>query len=173
MINISGLNTGAARALTEIDRLSEVSKVKDTDKGTKERAQKPARDEYIPEEKQEPSGQYWIGKDGSGQIKVHFEDPERKADEPDTKKSEQADSANRPNSGGRKSERCVGNTDKVDREIEKLKKKKEKLEQQINTAKDEKSVKELERQLAQVERELSEKDNDTYRKQHTTFTQLS
>lgn len=68
-------------------------------------------------------------------------------------------------------EKCVGNTDKVDREIRELKEKKKKLEQQLKTASgDEKKTKELENKLAQVERELSQKDNDTYRRQHSTFT---
>lgn len=66
---------------------------------------------------------------------------------------------------------CVGNTDKVEREIRELKQKKEKLKQQLKAASgDEGKTKELENKLAQVERELSQKDTDTYRKQNSTFT---
>ena len=66
-----------------------------------------------------------------------------------------------------------GNTDKVEREIEKLKKRRQELEQRLGTETDEAKIKELERQLAQVEQELQQKDNDTYRRQHTTVRQLS
>lgn len=72
-----------------------------------------------------------------------------------------------------KDEVWEGNSDRVDREIEKLKKKQQELEQRLNTETDEAKRKDLERQLAQVERELKQKDNDTYRRQHTTVRQLS
>lgn len=65
---------------------------------------------------------------------------------------------------------CTGNTDKVDREIEKLKKKKAELEQQLSSETDERKIKSLEKELAQVERELSQKDNDAYRRQHAVYT---
>lgn len=74
------------------------------------------------------------------------------------------------NSPEKSEEKCTGNTDKVDREIEKLKKKKKQLEQQINAASEnEERVRELKKELAQVENELKQKDNDTYRRQHTSF----
>lgn len=74
--------------------------------------------------------------------------------------------------GAKKSEeKCVGNTDRVDREIRKLKEKKQQLMQQIRMASgDEEKVRELEKKLAQVESELSQKDNDSYRRQHTVFS---
>lgn len=106
-----------------------------------EPAPKPAMDEYIPEEKREPSGRYWLERDEDGQLKVHVD----------------------------REESCTGNTDAVDREIERLKRKREELEQRIERETD--SAKEaLEKELAQVERELSQKDNDTYRRQHTVFS---
>ena len=71
---------------------------------------------------------------------------------------------------GKKTEKCTGNTDKVDREIEKLKKRKKELESQLRTVEDEGKRKSLESQLAQVERELRQKDNDGYRRQHTVFS---
>lgn len=67
-------------------------------------------------------------------------------------------------------ERCIANTDKVDREIEKLKKQKQELEQRLRTETDETKVKNLKSKLAQVENELRQKDNDAYRRQHTVFS---
>ena len=112
-------------------------------------------DEYVPEEKQEPSGRYWLGRDEDGRPKVCFDDPERADDKP----------SDAPKAG-----RCTGNTDQVDREIERLRKRKETLEQQISAQTDEVKIRELERKLAQAERELAQKDNDTYRRQHTVFS---
>ena len=74
--------------------------------------------------------------------------------------------------GAGKGEVWEGNTDKVDREIERLKKKRQELEQQRDTETDEAKIKDLERQLAQVEQELKQKDNDTYRRQHTMVRRL-
>ena len=124
----------------------------------------PVMDEYVPEEKQEPSGRYWLGKDENGKPKVCFDDPERADDKPSD--------APAPAKEARedKAERCTGNTDQVDREIERLKKRKETLEQRISAQTDDAKIKELERKLAQVERELAQKDNDTYRRQHTVFS---
>lgn len=107
------------------------------------------RDEYTSSEKSgvKPSGLYQLGQDKDGSRKIIFDDP---------KKSE---------------EKCVGNTDKVDREIEKLKEKQQQLEQQIRSAAgDEEKVRELEKKLAQVEGELRQKDNDSYRRQNTSFS---
>ena len=128
------------------------------------RSRTPVMDEYIPEEKQEPSGRYWLGKDENGQPKVYFDDPEQADNKPSDapapgKKAE-----------GDKKERCTANTDQVDHEIERLKQRKEVLEQQISAQTDEVRRRELERELAQVERELAQKDNDTYRRQHTVFS---
>ncbi len=107
------------------------------------------QDEYISSERSgaKPSGLYRVGQDENGRRKVFYDDPKKSA------------------------EKCTGNTDQVDREIEKLKEKKKELEQQIRLASgDERKVKELESRLAQVESELSQKDNDTYRRQHATFS---
>lgn len=110
-----------------------------------------SHDEYINSEKsaQKPSGLYRVGKDENGSQKVFFDDPKK---------------------AGKPAEKCTGNTDMVDKEIERLKEKKQQLEQQIQSAsEDEQKVKELERKLQQVESELSQKDNDVYRRQHTFF----
>ena len=124
----------------------------------------PVVDEYVPEEKQEPSGRYWLGRDEDGAPKVYFDDPERADDGP----SDAPAPAGK--AGGDKAERCTGSTDQVDREIERLKKRKETLEQQISSQTDDARRRELERKLAQVERELAQKDNDAYRRRHTVFS---
>ncbi len=77
------------------------------------------------------------------------------------------------NAGGRKEEICVGNTDDVDREIERLKKKKQELLEQLNSRQDPAKAEALKKQLNQVEQELRQKDNDTYRRAHSKFSQLA
>ncbi len=185
MMPISGVSPGAAQPLTGVDKVLGVPKVQKPEEETAGRPLKPVMDEYVPEEKQEPFGRYWMGKDEDGQPKIFFDDPERAADapkgpedaanpaapdNPEAEEPEKNGGAKGPEKKEDKEERCECDTGKVDREIEKLKKKREELEQRINTETDEAKVKDLERQLAQVERELKQKDNDTYRKQHSTFT---
>ena len=70
----------------------------------------------------------------------------------------------------KRTERCTGDTGKVDREIEKLKRKLAELEQRLGAERDEAKRAELERQLAQVEAELRQKDNDGYRRRNTVFS---
>ena len=187
MMPISGVNTGAVQPLTTAEKVLGTPKVQKSEEESQSRQLKPVMDEYIPEEPQEPSGRYWMGKDEDGQPKIYFDDPERAADAPkqpeDAPKKPDADAPEEPDPADQgakgperkkdKDEVWEGNSDKVDREIEKLKKKKEELEQRLNTETDEAKIKDLERQLAQVERELNQKDNDTYRRQHTTVRQLS
>ena len=191
MMPISGVNTGAVQPLTTAEKAPGAFKVQKPEEASQGRQPKPVMDEYIPEEPQEPSGRYWMGKGEDGQPKLYFDDPERAADAPkqpvgvpDTKKPDadapedrEPDPAGqgvkRPEGKKGKNEVWEGNSDKVDREIEKLKQKKEKLEQRLNTETDEAEIKALERQLAQVESALQQKDNDTYRRQHTTVRQLS
>lgn len=147
------------------------------------------RDEYISSEKsgKKPTGLYRVEQDENGNRKIYFDDPNKaprtegkevpKA-EADAVKAEGNSSAKTDGRASKaegkdpeKPEICVGNTDRVEREIRKLKEKKQQLEQQLQSASgDEKKVKELERKLAQVEQEISEKDNDSYRRQHTVFT---
>lgn len=190
MMPISGVNTGAVQPLTMAEKVLEAPNVQKLEEKAQDRPLKPVMDEYVPEKPQEPSGRYWMGKDKDGKPKIYFDDPERAANTPkrpekvtDTKKPdadapeaeepEKDKGTKEPEKKGKKDdERCVGNTDQVDREIEKLKKKQQELEQRLSTEHDEAKIKDLERQLAQVERELSEKDNDAYRKQHSTFTRL-
>lgn len=189
MMPISGVNTGAGQPLTTAEKVLGASKVQKSEEESQGRQLKPMMDEYVPEEPQEPSGRYWMGKDEDGQPKIYFDDPERAADAPkqpesapDAKKPD-ADAPEEPDPAGQgakgpegkkdKDETWECNTDKVDREIEKLKKKQQELEQRLGTETDEAKIKDLERQLSQVEQELKQKDNDTYRKQNASFTQLS
>ena len=181
MMPISGVNTVAVQPLTTAEKVLGASKVQESEEEAQGRQLKPVMDEYIPEEPQEPSGRYWMGKDEDGQPKIYFDDRSRAADAP--KQPEDAHEAEKPKQAGQGAEGPEGkkgkdevwecNTDKVDREIEKLKKKQQELEQRLNSETDEAKVKALERQLAQVEQELKQKDNDTYREQHAAFTQLS
>lgn len=128
------------------------------------------RDEYISSEKSggKPTGLYRVGQDEDGNPKVFFDDPG---------KSKNAEGKEQPevNEGkpGKASEKCLANTDKVDREIKQLREKLRQLQQQIASASgDEAKVKDLEQKLAQVEQELSRKDNDAYRRSHTSFTNM-
>ena len=187
MMPISGVNTGAVQPLTTAEKVLGTPKVQKSEEESQSRQLKPVMDEYIPEEPQEPSGRYWMGKDEDGQPKIYFDDPERAADAPkqpeDAPKKPDADAPEEPDPEGQgakgpegkkdKGETWECNTDKVDREIEKLKKKQQELEQRLNTETDEAKIKALEHQLSQVERELKQKDSDTYRRQHAVYTQLS
>ena len=173
MQSISGISSGAAQPSVPITGVDGLKKVQRPEDGTQERHQKPVMDEYIPEEKPEPSGRYWLGKDEDGKPKIYFDNPERAEDASDAPDvSERDKGAEGPEKSGsdKNVKSCTCNTDKVDREIEKLKKQKQELEQQINRETDERKVEDLKAKLAQVEKELSQKDNDTYRRQHATYT---
>ena len=119
-------------------------------KAAKNNVRKPDMDQYIPEK----------GSDSPEVDGKKVGQPEAKPDGDNLKNKD----------SGKKTEKCTGNTDKVDREIEKLKKRKKELESQLRTVEDEGKRKSLESQLAQVERELRQKDNDGYRRQHTVFS---
>lgn len=159
MTPVSSISAGAVQPLAAAEKLG-APNVQNTGEEAQGRSARPVMDEYVPEEKREPSGLYRMGRDEEGQPRIYFDDPEQAADEPERK-------------DGEKDEVCVGNTDRVDREIEKLKRKRQELEQRLGAETDEARIKELERQLAQVERELKQKDNDTYRRQHTQVSKLS
>lgn len=141
------------------------------------------QDEYISNERlgKKPTGLYRVGQDENGNRKIFFDKPKADyADEEEKLKAEKDRSGEGEDgkgpkvsgdSQGKPVEKCVANTDKVDREIKKLKEKKQQLEQQIRSASgDEKKIRELEKKLAQVENELSQKDNDTYRRQNASVS---
>ena len=184
MMPVYGVGAGAVQPLTTAEKALGASRVQEPEETVQNRQLKPVTDEYVRSEPREPSGRYWVGKGGDGQPKIYFDDPERAAVTP--KQPEGAPEAEEPNPAGQgvkgpenperkkdKDEVWEGNTDKVDREIERLKKKRQELEHRLNTETDEAKIKDLERQLSQVERELRQKDNDTYRRQHTQVTRIS
>ena len=176
-----------AEQMREKEALRRAEKAKEADKTeeakTADEAFKP-KDEYV-KSGRKPTGLYRVEQDENGNRKIFFEDPakSKEAGEKEQPKVKEDDSkgsrdSRQPNVKGKNpkkpEEKCIANTDKVDREIEKLKEKKRQITQQIQSASgDEKKVRELERKLAQVENELSQKDNDTYRRQHTSITNVS
>ena len=173
MMPISGVNTVVVQPLTMAEKVLGASKAQKPEEEAQSRQLKPVMDEYVPEEKPEPSGRYWLGKDEDGKPKIYFDDPERAEDAPDASDASDRDkSAEGPEKSGsdKNGQSCTCNTDKVDREIEKLKKQKQELEQQINRETDKSKIEDLKAKLAQIEKELSQKDNDAYRRQHATYT---
>ena len=156
-------------------------KVKEAEKAAEEKnagKMSEPRDEYISSEKsgQKPTGLYRVGQDENGNRKLFFDDPKAGHANGRGDRSEESENGKAPKAGGdsqgKPAEKCVTNTDKVDREIKKLKEKKQELEQQIQSASgDEKKIRELEKKLAQVENELSQKDNDTYRRQNASVSE--
>ena len=170
--------TGYAERVKEKQADQRAEKAKEAEKAAEEKNAgklSEPRDEYISSEKsgQKPTGLYRVGQDENGNRKLFFDDPKAgRADGKDGRLGKGADGKGPKVSGdsqGEPEEKCVANTDKVDREIKKLKEKKQQLEQQIQAASgDEKKIRELEKKLAQVENELSQKDNDTYRRQNAS-----
>lgn len=139
--------------------------------------QRPTRDTYVPEEKQEPSGRYWIDKGEDGTPKVYFDAPAQAAPTPSEQQNGtdkavggSGEKAEQKKASGKGEEICRSSTDKVDREIEKLKKKLEELQRQLASETDETKRQVLEQKLSQVTQELRQKDNDAYRRQHTVFS---
>ena len=163
-IMIPDMVSGTARPLTAAAGAKAAPEARRPEAEASARSRAPVVDEYIPEEKQQPSGRYWLGKDENGQPKVCFDDPERADDKPSGAPAPAKEAK------GDKAERCTGSTDQADREMERLKQRKKALEQQISSQTDEARIRELERKLAQVERELAQKDNGTYRRRHTVFS---
>lgn len=143
---VSGMAPGAA-AISGVKAAPAVRRAEDVSPA---RAPAPARDEYVPEEKRAPAGQYWPGRGEDGQPKIFFDDPEKPA--------------------GEQAERCTADTGAVDREIEQLKKEQAQLARQLSRETDEGRREALAQKLAQVEQALAQKDNDAYRRQHTVFS---
>lgn len=166
MTPVSGTNMEAARSLAAAGKTREAQKAREPQDPSKEDGKlspKPRRDEYLPEEKQEPIGRYWLGKDEEGQPKVFMDDPQ---------KARPASPAGAPEKDepGKKTEICICDTDKVDREVEKLKKKQEELKQAVATETDPARAQEQQKKLGRIEHELGQKDNDAYRRQHASYT---
>lgn len=179
MQSISGLGPGGARPFAPAAGAkgpAEAGERGEEKKGLR----KPVMDEYVPEEKREPSGRCWLGRGGDGRPKVCFDAPGREAG--GSEKAARPSSGPVDEDGGKAAEpermrpdggeeRCTGSTDRVDREIARLKKRKQELERQVRAETDEAKARGLEAELRQVEGELRQKDNDAYRRQHTEFSQ--
>lgn len=186
---------GAARNVRArpLERTDEAERARQSEPA-REARRRPRMDEYVPAEEAAPAGRYWMERDENGSPKIRFDDPERAAEragapeqanpgspvkanpaapanaEPASPEKAPASGKKAPGKPEEKSERCVGNTDQVDREIERLRQKRERLQQQLNAEPDEARKAKLEQQLRQVDGELRQKDNDTYRRQHTQLS---
>ncbi len=182
--NYDHSGTDYTERLKEKQAAERAEKAKEAEKVEKAAEEKNAgkmsepRDEYISSEKsgQKPTGLYRVGQDENGNRKLFFDDPKAGHANGRGDRSEESENGKAPKAGGdsqgKPAEKCVTNTDKVDREIKKLKEKKQELEQQLQSASgDEKKIRELEKKLAQVENELSQKDNDTYRRQNASVSE--
>ena len=62
MQSISGINSGAAQPSVPIADVDEPKKVRRSEDETRLRRQKPVMDEYVPEEKPEPTGRYRLAR---------------------------------------------------------------------------------------------------------------
>ena len=91
MQSISGINSGAAQPSVPVAGVDELKKVQRPEDETQSRYQKPVMDEYVPEEKPEPSGRYWLGKDEDGKPKIYFDAPERAENAPDASHASDGD----------------------------------------------------------------------------------
>jgi len=170
-----------AERVKEKQAVQRAEKAKEAEKAAEEKnADKLSepQDEYISSEKsgQKPTGLYRIGQDENGSRKIFFDDPKINHANGKDDRPEESEDGKTPKAGGdnqgKPVEKCVTNTDKVDRKIKKLKEKKQQLEQQIQSSSgDEKKIRELEKKLAQVENELRQKDNDTYRRQNASVSE--
>ncbi len=179
--NYDHSGTDYAERVKEKQTVPRAEKAKEAEKAAEEKNAgklSEPRDEYISSEKlgQKPTGLYRVGQDENGNRKIFFEDPKAGHASGGEERSGVGEDGKEPkvsgDSQGKPAEKCVTNTDKADREIEKLKEKKQQLEQQIQSASgDEKKIRELEKKLVQVENELSQKDNDTYRRQNASVSE--
>ena len=180
--NYDHSGTDYAERVKEKQADQRAEKVKEAEKAAEEKNAgklSEPQDEYISSEKagQKPTGLYRVGQDENGNRKIFFDDPKAGHAKEQDDRSEKNEDGKAPKVGGdsqgKPAEKCVTNTDKVDREIKKLKEKKQQFKQQIQSASgDEKKIRELEKKLAQVENELSQKDNDTYRRQNASVSEV-
>ena len=203
--NYDHSGAGNAERVKEKQAAERAEKAKGAEKAAEEKnvgKLSEPRDEYISSEKsgQKPTGLYRVGQDENGSRKIFFDDPKAGHANGKDDRSEESEDGEAPKvsggSQGKPAEKCVTNTDKVDREIKMLKEKKQQLKQQIQSAsgneasfghpsvpgsapaearasgnKEENKIRELEKKLAQVENELSQKDNDTYRRQNASVSE--
>lgn len=160
---IANRTLGAAVSLAEAARGKEPLRMPQAEEKEPGNFKKDERDAYIPQKACEPFGRYWPGTDEAGNPRVYFDDP-LQAEGIEGEEKERASGSPK-----KQPERCVGNTDAVDREIETLKKEREMLRRSIEAETDEEKLRALKAKLSQVESQLRQKDTDAYRRQHTTF----
>ena len=202
--NYEHSRTDSAERVKEKQAAERAEKAKEAEKAAEKKSGRLSepQDEYISSEKagKKPTGLYRVGQDENGNRKIFFDDPKAGHANGKDDRSEESEDGKAPkvypsghpamqapdgagglpsdkvggDSQGKPVEKCVTNTDKVDREIKKLKEKKQQLEQQIQSASGdnkENKIRELEKKLAQVENELRQKDNDTYRRQNASVSE--
>ncbi len=177
---VPGLQAGRTEAALRAERVKENMGAE-----PEQRQSAPQTDEYVPGEPPEAAGLYRLGRDEDGERRVIFDAPADGDNDPKAafgaarepaaggKPADGSEQSGAPKAGNdpKKAGRCTGNTDKVDREIEKLKAKQAKLEQELARCREDPEKRsELEKQLAQVENELRVKDTDSYRRRHIRFT---
>lgn len=108
--------------------------------------------------------------DAEGSPKASSSAPAAKPEPAKADKPEKPEKSPEEDDPKKKTEECICDTGKVDREIEALRKRQADMKQQVRASSDPEKAAEMERELAQVERELAMKDNDGYRRQHAQFT---
>ena len=128
-------------------------------------------DTYETQPQQPSAGVYQVAHDNEGHQIIQVDESWEPA--PEQLKAEPQNESDKPDNESEKPTivKTTGDTDKVDREIEKLKQTRAQLQQKIAAAKEPKDKESLETQLARVEAELKLKDNDTYRRQHMEITE--
>lgn len=178
-------STDYAERLKEEQRAREAEKSKETGGGAKALGNVSEQcDEYISSEKSKAKtvGLYRVEQDNNGGQKILFDSPGKavKGDASGQKQpavkgdaSGQKQPAVKGDNSEKSPEKCIADTDKVEREIRELKEKKQQLEQQIRQISDDESkTRELEKKLAEVENELNQKDNDAYRRQNASVVRV-
>lgn len=179
MTPVSQVRAGAAQPLAAAGTVTGTTQARRPGAESQARPPRPVADEYVPSEKRQPCGLYRLAAGEDGRPKIYFDDPERAADSPETPdgapagggpERDQGEKAPEEKRPAKKTERCAGDTGKVDREIRRLKKRRAELERRLNAETDQVKIRDLERKLAQVEGELRQKDNDSYRRRHAAFS---
>ncbi len=74
---ISGMIPRVSHMPSQTENVKEPSKGQPSEDKMKGNPITPARDKYIPEEKQEATGRYWVEKEEGGKLTVRFDDPEQ------------------------------------------------------------------------------------------------
>ena len=178
---------------TELEKMRQARKADGVNQADDQTGKQTQRDEYIKgDSKDKPNGLYKVDRDENGKIKIVYDDPKKAKENAEkevsgTEKAQAEDEAKssaspekekepegpqkaQPDKPEDKPEKCICNTDQVDREIEGLKKEKANLERQIKSvAGNDDKVKEVEKRLIAIQNELGQKDNDTYRRQNASF----